>query len=134
MGLIIDGNTVFIMTSNFTRSALGGSSGSSGFSNREYDIVDTNPHDVQAVIDIFNADWNRTTAQFNDSNLVVSPVNSRSDFTSLINSARHTLLIEAEEMQDSNIEQAINSAAQRGIHVQVILPSPRGSSGDGNNP
>jgi cardiolipin synthase A/B len=85
------------------------------------------------MIDIFNADWNRTTAQFNDSNLVVSPVNSRSDFTSLINSAHHTLLIEAEEMQDSNIEQAIASAAQRGVHVQVILPAPSGSSGDSNS-
>src|SRR5215467_9343811 len=94
-GMIIDSRTVFIMTSNFTRSALGGSSGSSGFRNREYDIVDTNSRDVQAVIAIFNADWNRTTAQFNDSNLVVSPVNSRGDFTSLISSAHHTLLIEA---------------------------------------
>ena len=132
-GMIIDGSTAFIMTSNFTRSALGGSSGSSGFRNREYDIVDTNPRDVQAVINIFNADWNRTTAQFNDSNLVVSPVNSRSEFTSLINSAHHTLLIEAEEMQDSNIEQAITGAAQRGVHVQVILPAPSGSSADSNS-
>jgi len=132
-GMIIDGNTAFIMTSNFTRSALGGSSGSSGFRNREYDIVDTNPHDVQAVVDIFNADWNRTTAKFNDSNLVVSPVNSRHDFTSLINSAHHTLLIEAEEMQDGNIEQAIASVAQHGVHVQVILPSPSGSSSDSNS-
>jgi cardiolipin synthase len=130
MGMIIDATTALIMTSNFTRSALGGSS---GFRNREYDIVDTNSRDVQAVIDIFNADWNRTTAKFNDSNLVVSPVNSRQDFTSLIDSAHHILLIEAEEMQDGNIEQAIASAAQRGVHVQIILPAPSGSSGDSNS-
>lgn len=80
IGLIIDGNTAFIMTSNFTRSALGGYSGSSYLSNREYDIIDTNAKDVQAVIAIFNADWNHSTAQFNDPNLVVSPVNSRNDF------------------------------------------------------
>ncbi len=133
-GMIIDGTTAYIMTSNFTRSALGGyGSGSRYQDNREYDIVDTNPQDVQAVIAIFNADWNRTTAQFNDPNLVVSPVNSRNDFTSLINSAHHTLLIEAEEMQDSSIEQAIVSAAQRGVHVQVILPAPSSSSGDSNS-
>src|SRR5205085_6584333 len=101
MGMIIDGNTAFIMTSNFSRSALGGSS---GFANREYDIIDTNSQDVQAVSAIFQADWNHTTAQFNDSNLVVSPVNSRNDFTSLINSAHHTLLITNEEMNDSGIE------------------------------
>ena len=129
-GMIIDGNTAFIMTSNFTRTALGGSS---GYANREYDIIDTNPQDVYAVSAIFQADWNHTTAQFNDPNLVVSPVNSRNDFTALINSAHHTLLIEAEEMDDSSIEQAIASAEQRGVQVEVILPAPSGSSGDSNS-
>jgi phosphatidylserine/phosphatidylglycerophosphate/cardiolipin synthase-like enzyme len=133
-GMIIDGSTAYIMTSNFTRAALGGSSGSkSGTTNREYDIVDTNSQDVQAVVAIFNADWNRTNAQFNDSNLVVSPVNSRNAFTTLINSARKTLLLEGEEMQDSDIEQALVNAAKRGVHVQVILPAPRGSSSDSNS-
>jgi cardiolipin synthase len=124
-GMLIDGSTAFIMSSNFTLSALGGSSSTT---NREYGIIDGNQQDVQAVAAIFNADWNRSTAQFNDSNLVVSPVNSRSDFVSLINSARKTLIIEAEEMQDSGVEQAIVSAAGRGVQVQVILPVPSGSS------
>src|SRR5436305_13086214 len=82
---------------------------------------------------IFQADWNHTTAQFNDSNLVVSPVNSRNDFTSLINSAHHTLLITNEEMNDSGIEQALANAAQHGVRVEVILPAPSGSSGDSNS-
>jgi phosphatidylserine/phosphatidylglycerophosphate/cardiolipin synthase-like enzyme len=133
-GMVIDGTTAFIMTSNFTRSALGASAGKGSVTNREYDIVDSNPQDVQAVITIFNADWNHTDAQFNDSNLVVSPVNSRSAFTSLMNSAHRTLLIEAEEMNDSSIEQTIASAAQRGVHVQVILPAPSRSSGGSNSP
>ena len=132
-GMIIDGTTAYIMTSNFSRSALGGSSGSSGYRNREYGIIDTNAQDVQAVTAIFNADWNHTTAQFNDPNLVVSPVNSRSDFSALIGSAHQTLLIEAEEMNDSSIEQALVSAAQHGVHVEVILPAPSGSSGDSNS-
>lgn len=132
-GMIIDSATAFIMTSNFTRSALGGYSGSSGSTNREYDIVDTNPADVQAVSAIFQADWQRTTAQFNDANLVVSPINSRNDFTRLIGSAHHTLLIEAEEMNDSGIEQALSDAARHGVHVQVILPAPGGSSGGSNS-
>ncbi len=128
-GMVIDGSVAYIMTSNFTRAALGGTSGGkSGTTNREYDIVDSNTQDVQAIVAIFNADWNHTTAQFNDPNLVVSPVNSRNAFTSLINSTRSTLLVEAEEMNDSNIEQAVVSAAKRGVHIQVILPSAKGSS------
>lgn len=133
-GMIIDGSTAYIMTSNFTRAALGGSGGNrGGTTNREYDIVDNNAQDVQAVIAIFNADWSHTTAQFNDPNLVVSPVNSRNAFTTLIGSAHNTLLIEAEEMNDSDIEQALVSAAQHGVHIQVILPTARGSSSNSNS-
>ncbi len=133
-GMIIDGNSAFIMTSNFTRSALGGTSGANSTTNREYGIIDTNTQDVQAVITIFNADWAHTDVQFNDPNLVVSPVNSRNDFTALINSAHSTLLIEAEEMQDNDIEQAIANAGKRGVHVQVILPFATQASTDTNGP
>jgi phosphatidylserine/phosphatidylglycerophosphate/cardiolipin synthase-like enzyme len=132
-GMIIDDKTVFIMTSNFSRSALGGSSGSSGYRNREYGIIDTIQQDVIATEAIFVADWNRSTVQFNDPNLVVSPINSRNDFTTLINSARSTLMIEAEEMNDSDIEQALVNAAQRGVQVEVILPAAGTTSGDSNS-
>ena len=131
-GMIIDASVVYIMTSNFSRSALGGSS-SSSTKNREYGIIDSNSQDVQAVSAVFNADWNHTPAQFNDANLVVSPVNSRSVFMSLIGSAQHTLLIEAEEMNDSGIEQALVSAANRGVQIEIILPAPSGSSSDSNS-
>jgi cardiolipin synthase A/B len=126
-GMVIDGSTAYIMTSNFTASALGSGSYTK---NREYGIIDSNAQDVQAVSTIFNADWNRSSAQINDPNLVVSPVNSRAAFETLIKSAHKTLLIEAEEMQDSDIEQAIVNAGQRGVQVQVILPSPSSSSSD----
>ncbi len=126
-GMVIDGKTAYIMTSNFTASALGSSNYTK---NREYGIIDSNAQDVQAVIDIFNADWNHSFPQITDPDLVVSPVNSRAAFTALINSTHHTLLVEAEEMQDSNIEQAIVNAGKRGVQVQVILPSPNSSSSD----
>src|SRR5947209_2677011 len=126
-GMIIDGKTAYIMTSNFTLSALGVSKYTK---NREYGVIDNNQQDVQGVIDIFNADWNRTNVQLSDPNLVVSPINSRQDFVSLTSSAHKSLQIEAEEMQDNDIEQALVSAEKRGVQVQVILPTPRGSSGD----
>ena len=133
MGMIIDGTTAYIMTSNFSRSALGGSSGSSGYRNREYGIIDTIKQDVLATGEIFMADWNHSTVQFDDPNLVVSPINSRNDFTTLINSARSTLQIEAEEMNDSDIEQALANAAQHGVQVEVILPAASTTSEDSNN-
>src|SRR5947209_5580814 len=127
-GMIIDGNTAFIMTCNFTYSALNSK-------NREYGIIDTTPQDVQGAIAIFNADWNRTSVQVTDPNLVVSPNNSRTMLTNLINSAKTSLILEEEEMQDSSMEQALVNAAQRGVTVQVILASPQsGSSNDPNGP
>lgn len=132
-GMIIDGATAFIMTSNFTNSALGGStSGGVTYQNREFDIVDTNSQDVQAIIAIFNADWQHSEAQFNAPNLVVSPTNARTVLLTLIGNAHHTLWIDAEEMQDDEIEQALVAAARRGVQVQAILPMPQAGQSDSN--
>ncbi len=35
-------------------------------------------------------------------------------------------------MNDSAVEQALSTAVQHGVQVQVILPAPRGSSADSN--
>ena len=125
-GMIIDGASAYIMTTNFTNSAI-----LTG-KNREYGIIDSTPQDVQGSIDIFNADWNRTAEHVTDPSLVISPDNSRNDFVAFINNAKSSLIIEAEEMQDTTVEQAIASAAQRGVTVQVILPTPSSGSTDSN--
>ena len=119
--MILDGATAYIMSLNFTYSAMNGK-------NREYGVIDTTPTDVQGAINIFNADWSRVADTVSNANLVISPDNSRNQFLALINSAKTSLVIEAEEMQDPTVEQAIASAAQRGVNVQVILPSPSGGS------
>ncbi|HEY6540602.1 MAG TPA: hypothetical protein VIZ18_06680 [Ktedonobacteraceae bacterium] len=38
-----------------------------------------------------------------------------------------------EEMNDSAIEQALVSAASRGVQIEIILPAPSGSSSDSNS-
>jgi phosphatidylserine/phosphatidylglycerophosphate/cardiolipin synthase-like enzyme len=123
-GMVIDGTTAYIMTSNFTLSALG--AGTSTL-NREYGIIDTNAQDVQNVKDIFTDDWNRTQAKVTSSNLVVSPINSRNTFINLIKASKSSLLIEAEEMDDPAVEQALIAQEKQGVKVEVILPD------DGSN-
>ena len=125
-GMIIDGNTAFIMSCNFTYSALNGT-------NREYGVVDTFAQDVQSVTDIFNADWNRTLPHITNPRLVISPINSRTDLTNLISGAKKTLILEEEEMLDGSIQQALVSAVQRGVKVQVILPTPYTGESDSNS-
>lgn len=125
-GMVIDGNTAFIMSCNFTYSALNGT-------NREYGVIDTLAEDVQSVTDIFNADWNRTSSHITNTSLVLSPTNSRTALTALIGSAKKTLILEEEEMFDERIQQALVSAAQRGVSVQVILPTPYAGESDSNS-
>ena len=125
-GMVIDGNTAFIMSCNFTYSALNGT-------NREYGVIDTVAQDVQGVTDIFNADWNRTLPHITNASLVISPTNSRTALTTLIMSAKKTLILEEEEMLDDSVEQALVSAAHRGVSVQVILPTPYKGESDSNS-
>ncbi len=122
--LIIDGQTAFISSGNFTKTALGGSSVAA---DRDYLIVDTDAADVAECSAIFTADWGRTTPQVSDPNLVVSPVNARPKLLALINGAKQSLHIEEEEMQDPDIIAALGAAEQRGVKVQVVVPKPRSS-------
>ena len=124
-GMIIDGKTAYIMSCNFTLSALGGSSSTT---NREYGIIDSHATDVKTVLGVFNADWARSSYTLTNNNIVLSPVNSNSDFIDLINSAQSSLEIEAEEMDDTGVEKAIVNAESRGVNVQVILPNDSSNS------
>ncbi|GCE25352.1 hypothetical protein KDA_08360 [Dictyobacter alpinus] len=122
-GMLIDGQTAYIMTCNFTASALGNSKYTL---NREYGIIDTNAQDVKAVQDIFTADWQRVQVKVESPRLVVSPLNSHSTFLSLIHSAKTSLYVEAEEMQDDQVQQALSDASAKGVQVRVVLPTSMG--------
>ncbi|HEU5439290.1 MAG TPA: phospholipase D-like domain-containing protein [Ktedonobacterales bacterium] len=120
--LIVDGATLYVLTANLSRSALGGSSAQA---NREYGLIDTNTADVAEARAIFDADWRRTpTPPLADSRLVVSPVNARPTLAALIASAHTSLRVEDEEMYDTASEDALIAAAKRGVEVDVILPAP----------
>lgn len=113
---LADGKVALVGTANWTYSAF--------TRNREYFVEDTDSTDVGQLETLFNSDWGRQTAQLTDAHLVVSPINSRPDFVALINSAQRNVRVEAEEMQDPGVEDALIQAAKRGVTVQVILPRP----------
>jgi phosphatidylserine/phosphatidylglycerophosphate/cardiolipin synthase-like enzyme len=127
--IVIDNATLLVLTANLTKSGLGGSSYAQ---NREYGVVDTSPEDVHEAADIFQADWQRVTPTLSDPHLVVSPVNARARLTAFIAAAHTSLIIQDEEMYDSQIEAALVAAAQRGVNVQVELPQPTGSASGGD--
>jgi cardiolipin synthase len=122
---IADRRRALVGTANWTHSAF--------TRNREYLLLLTDPAEVAALAALFDADWERRPAQVADPNLVVSPLNSRLVFLGLVASARQSLELEMEEMEDPQIEQALISAAQRGVRVRVILPAAAGGE-DPNRP
>jgi phosphatidylserine/phosphatidylglycerophosphate/cardiolipin synthase-like enzyme len=122
--LIVDGATLYVLTANLSRSALGGSSAQA---NREYGLIDTSA-DVAEAQAIFDADWRHApTPPLAVSRLVVSPVNARATLAALLAAAHTSLRVEDEEMYDTASEDALIAAAKRGVEVDVILPAP----GDG---
>jgi phosphatidylserine/phosphatidylglycerophosphate/cardiolipin synthase-like enzyme len=125
--LVVDAATAYILTSNLSRSGLGGSASGA---NREYGVIDTDPHDVAQIAAIFTADWNHTTAVLDDQRLVVSPLNARAGLAALIGGAHALLQIEDEEMLDRLSEDLLIAAARRGVAVQIILPAPGASTPD----
>ncbi len=127
--MVIDNTTLFLMTANMTAAALGTTKKAT---NREFLLYDTEAQDAQEAASIFTNDWNRTTPALADANLIVSPVNARVKILALINSAKETLSIENEEMQDDQVEQALANAASRGVKVQVVLPAPDSGEQDSN--
>lgn len=113
---VADGRVALIGTANWTYSAF--------TKNREYLAEDSAAQDVQQLAALFEADWERQAAQVHDPTLVISPLDSRKDFLALIGSARRTIEIEAEEMEDPQITRTLVAAARRGVQVEVIVPSP----------
>lgn len=124
--LVMDDKVALVMTLNTTYSAF--------TKNREYGIVTYKPAEVQEVLAGFNADWNR--AAFNPaegSSLVWSNANSRRKIIAFIDSSQHSLVMEQEEMQDSEIQQHLVSAARRGVKIQILVAASTSSSSSDPN-
>ncbi len=123
--MIVDGTMAYILTLNYTKSAFR--------SNREFGVVDSNAQDVRAAEAIFTADWNDQPYTPSDPNLFLSPVNSRAYTLALIGRATRSIEVYAEEVQDTEVEQALVQAAQRGVQVRLITNAGDGTNAQGIN-
>lgn len=115
---VIDNQTAIIMSLNLTKSAF--------THNRELGVITTVPADVRQAAAIFTADWNRT-GEPPGGPLVVSPTNSRALLLGLINGARQSIDIYAEEMQDQQVIADLIAAEERGVAVRLIMSAASGN-------
>jgi phosphatidylserine/phosphatidylglycerophosphate/cardiolipin synthase-like enzyme len=110
--MVVDGQTAGIFTLNLSYSGIQ--------SNREFGAIDRQPADARTLAAIFDADWNRKRPSLTYGDLVISPYNSRSRLDGLINSAKHTLDLYQEEVDDANVEGRLIAAHKRGVRVRLI--------------
>jgi phosphatidylserine/phosphatidylglycerophosphate/cardiolipin synthase-like enzyme len=112
--LTVDGKTSVIMTLNMVSADYAGT--------RDFAVIDTSPPDVAAIVTTFNADFaHKKVTPPDGTDLVWSPTNSQAAILAVINSAKHTLAVENEEMDDSVITSALEAAARRGVDVTVTM-------------
>ncbi len=90
-------------------------------STRDFWVKDSVSVDVAAITTTFNADFAHEGISPADSEGLVWSPGSASALVDLIASARHSLLVENEEMDNSTIEQVLIAAARRGVVVKVVM-------------
>jgi cardiolipin synthase len=111
--LIVDGTAAMIMTMNLTPQYYA--------SSREFIVVDSDSADVSAIEAAFDTDWSAdNTPAANGDDLVWSP-GSESALLALINGATSSLDIYNEEMNDTDITNALEDAAKRGVALHIDM-------------
>ena len=93
---------------------------------RDYAVVTTHKHEVEEIIECFEADWHRTDFTPGDhSHLIWCVGNGRQRLGQLIDDAKHTLWLQNERYQDPVIIEHLVRAAQRGVQIHVMARPPQ---------
>ncbi len=113
--LIIDGQILCILNQNLTKSAF--------ISNREYNLCLIDASSLREATAVFTADWTGNNYDATDnSDLLLSPINSRAKLELLFNSAGQSIDLVTEVIDDPQI-MTILQAKHKETSVRVLLPS-----------
>lgn len=113
--ITVDGRTSAVMTLNLTSRYYA--------ADRDFAVITTDQPDVAAIERVFDTDWTGSGAPApgpSGQDLVWSP-GAATALVSLIDSAHTSLLVENEEMDNPQVITALQSAARRGVDVEVVM-------------
>lgn len=111
--LIIDNKDALIMTFNLVPKYYA--------TGRDFAVDDTDSADVQAIEAAFNSDWQGSKAIATTGDDLVWSPGSKQELLAMISSAKQTLYIYNEEMQDPDVIAALAAAAGRGVKVEILM-------------
>jgi cardiolipin synthase len=116
--MVVDDRTAYIMSLNWQTNNL--------TEERDYAVVTSHAHEVNEVIECFDADWDRTSFTSGEhSHLVWCIGNGRQRLGKLIDEAKHSIWLQNERYQDPTIIEHLVRAARRGVRVHVLAPRLR---------
>jgi cardiolipin synthase len=112
--ITVDGDESAIMTGNLTPQYYA--------TTRDIVVMDSQPSDVAAIESVFAGDWSGAAPSPGPAgvDLVWSP-GSEPQLATLIGSATRSVVVENEEMDSTSIEDALESDAERGVDVTVVM-------------
>jgi phosphatidylserine/phosphatidylglycerophosphate/cardiolipin synthase-like enzyme len=111
--MVVDEHTAFVQslnweTRNFTET-------------RDYAIVTTHRHEVEEVIQCFDADWERKSFDPGPhSHLIWCNINGRNRVAQFIDETKETLFLQNERYQDEVIIERLVRAIHRGVKVHIL--------------
>jgi cardiolipin synthase A/B len=115
--MVIDDTTAFVQSLNWETENL--------TTTRDYAVVTSHKHEVEEVIQCFDADWNRTPFETSDkSHLIWCIGNGRQRLGQLIDEAKHTLWLQNERYQDPTIIEHLVRAHCRGVQIRIMARPP----------
>jgi cardiolipin synthase len=122
--LIADSRIALVSTGNFDSTSLCDLSNNPSNCDRDYTLLIRDGQVVKDLQTVFQNDLNNQATDFTRLNpsLTVSP-NSMKPLVDFINSARSTLQIENQYLEDPTMNAAIIAAAGRGVRVTVVVSS-----------
>ncbi len=92
---------------------------------RDYAVTTAHKHEVDEVVDCFEADWHRKEfTPPEHSNLIWCSSYGRDRIAQFIDAAKHTLFLQNERYQDAIIIERLVRAKGRGVKVHVMARPP----------
>jgi len=115
--MVVDGHTAYVKSLNWQTKNL--------TETRDYAVVTTAKHEVEEIVECFEADWSRKEFKPGDhSHLIWCVGNGRQRLGQLIDESKHSLWLQNERYQDPVIIEHIVRAKERGVHVHIMARPP----------
>jgi cardiolipin synthase len=115
--MVVDDRTAFVKSLNWETRNL--------TETRDYAVVTDHGHEVNEIIDCFEADWHRKSFDPGEhAHLIWCCGNGRDKIAEFIDLAKHTLFVQNERYQDAIIIERLVRAKERGVKVHVMARPP----------